>query len=423
MISHSQRLSTILLEGKGGFPMRIGFSATLLVVAMLLVSACVAPVPPAAAPSQPTAAPAAEPIKIGAIYNLTGAQASLDVPSANGAKLAVKEINDAGGVLGRKLDLVLYDGKTDAATIGNAATQLIESDKVVAMLGFSDTDMVLAAAPIAAKAGLVFVTSGATSPKLPEQVPDYLFMSCFGDNVQAAAGAEYAYGTLKAHTTYLLIDKGMEYTLLLGKYFKERFTELGGQVVLEDTYQTGDKDFSAQITRLKGLGTMPDMLYIASGPDDVGTIVKQFRDAGVDQPIVGGDGYDTPLLVEIAGQGTEKVYFSTHSLMDPSLGTEAVKKFMAAYQAEFKNPPENAFAGLGYDTVKLLADAIGRAGSTDPKAIREALAKTKDLPGVTGAITFQPGSRIPQKGVTVILVKDGKFTLAAEVVPQKVPAP
>ena len=403
--------------------MRIGFSATLLVVAMLLVSACVAPVPPAAAPSQPTAAPAAEPIKIGAIYNLTGAQASLDVPSANGAKLAVKEINDAGGVLGRKLDLVLYDGKTDAATIGNAATQLIESDKVVAMLGFSDTDMVLAAAPIAAKAGLVFVTSGATSPKLPEQVPDYLFMSCFGDNVQAAAGAEYAYSTLKAQTTYLLIDKGMEYTLLLGKYFKERFTELGGQVVLEDTYQTGDKDFSAQITRLKGLGTMPDMLYIASGPDDVGTIVKQFRDAGVDQPIIGGDGYDTPLLVEIAGQGTEKVYFSTHSLMDPSLGTEAVKKFMAAYQAEFKNPPENAFAGLGYDTVKLLADAIGRAGSTDPTAIREALAKTKDLPGVTGAITFQPGSRIPQKGVTVILVKDGKFTLAAEVVPQKVPAP
>jgi branched-chain amino acid transport system substrate-binding protein len=381
-----------------------------MIVIVLLASAC----RPAAKPTT---------IKIGAIYNLTGAQASLDAPSANGAKLAVKELNDAGGVLGRKLDLVLYDGKTEAATIGNAATQLVESDKVVAMLGFSDTDMTLAAAPIAAKAGLVFVTSGATSPKLPDQVPDYLFMACFGDNVQAAAGAEYAYNTLQAKTTYLMIDKGMEYTLLLGKYFKERYTELGGKIVLEDTYQTGDKDFSAQITKLKALGSLPDMLYIASGPDDVGTIVKQFRDAGVDKPIVGGDGYDTPLLVEIAGPGAENTYFTTHSLMDAQLGTDAVKKFIAAYQAEYKTPPENAFAGLGYDTVKLLADAIKRAGSAEPKAIREALAKTKDLQGVTGAITFQPGSRIPQKGVTIILVKGGKFTLAAEVVPQKVPAP
>lgn len=384
----------------------------LLIVVVLLVSACTAP------SAKPTG-----PIKIGAIYNLTGGMASLDVPSANGAKLAAKEINAAGGVLGRQIDLVLYDGKTDAATIGNAATQLVESDKVVAMLGFSDTDMALAAAPIAAKAGIVFVTSGATSPKLPEHVPDYLYMACFGDNVQAAAAAEYAFNTLKVKTIYLLIDKGMEYTLLLGKYFKERFTELGGQIVLEDTYQTGDKDFSAQITKLKGLGTQPDALFISSGPDDVGTIVKQFRDAGVDKPIVGGDGYDTPLLVEIAGKGAENTYFTTHSLMDAQLGTDAVKKFIAAYQAEFKTPPENAFAGLGYDTVKLLADAIKRAGSADPKAIREALAKTKDLPGVTGSITFQPGSRIPQKGVTVILVKDGKFTLAAEVVPQKVPAP
>ena len=365
----------------------------------------------------------AETIKIGAIFNLTGAQASLDVSSSKGAKLAVKEINAAGGVLGRQIELVLYDGKSDAATIGNAATQLIESDKVVVMIGFSDTDMVLAAAPIAAKAGIVFVTPGATSPKLPEQVPDYLYMACFGDNVQAAAGAEYAYNTLKAKTAYLLIDKGMEYTLLLGKYFKERFTELGGQIVLEDTYQTGDKDFSAQITKLKGLGSVPDILYIASGPDDVGTIVRQFRNTGVDKPIMGGDGYDTPLLIQIAGKGAENVYFTTHSLMDPQLGTDAVKKFIAAYKSEYNTEPENAFAGLGYDTVKLLADAIKRAGSDDPKAIRTALAQTNNFPAVTGSITFPGGSQIPQKAVTVILVKDGKFTLAAEVVPQKVPAP
>ena len=362
-------------------------------------------------------------IKIGMIYNMTGAQASLDAPSANGAKLAAKEINAAGGVLGKQIQLVAFDGKTDAATIANSATQLTQTDKVVAMLGFSDSDMVMAAAPTAAKAGIVFVSSGATSPKLPDQVPDYLYLACFGDNVQAAAGAEYAVSSLKVKTSYLLIDKGMEYTLLLGKYFKDRFVELGGKVVLEDNYQTGDKDYSAQITKLRGLKTAPDLLYIAAGPDDVGTIVKQFRDAGVKKPIMGGDGYDTPLLVQVAGAGAEGVYFTTHSLMDASLGTDAVKAFIAAYQAEYKTPPENAFAGLGYDTVKLIVDAIKRAGSADPKAIREALNSTKDLPGVTGAITFQPGSRIPQKGVTVILVKDGKFTLAQEVVPQKVPAP
>ncbi len=362
-------------------------------------------------------------IKIGMIYNMTGAQASLDTPSANGAKLAVKEINAAGGLLGKKVELVAYDGKTDAATIGNSATQLAQTDKVVAMLGFSDSDMVMAAAPTAAKAGIVFVTSGATSPKLPDQVPDYLYLACFGDNVQAAAGAEYAVDSLKTKTVYLLIDKGMEYTMLLGKYFKERFTEMGGRVVLEDFYQTGDKDFSAQITKLKGLKAQPDMLYIASGPDDVGTIVKQFRDSGVKKPIMGGDGYDTPLLVQIAGAGAENVYFTTHSLMDADLGTDAVKKFIASYQAEFKAPPENAFAGLGYDTVMLIADSIKRAGKADPAAIKDALQATSNLPGVTGAITFQPGSRIPQKGVTVILVKDGKFTLAQEVVPQKVPAP
>jgi len=370
------------------------------------------------------ATPAAnEPIKIGVIYNVTGGQASLDVPSYNGAKLAAKEINDSGGVLGRQIQIVFYDGKSDATTIGNAATQLVESDKVVAMMGFSDSDMTLAAAPIAAKAGIVFVTSGATSPKLPDQVPDYLFLACFGDNVQAAAGAEYAYNTLKYKSVYLLTDQGTEYTTLLSKYFKERFTELGGQVVLEDTYQTGDKDFSAQITKVKGSTTPPDFLYIAAQPDDIGTIVKQFRDSGIDKVIMGGDGYDTPLLVQIPGSGATNVYFTTHSLMDATLGTDPIKKFIADYTTAYGNPPENAFAALGYDTMKLIADAIKRANSADPKAIHDALATTKDFPGITGQLTYLPGSRVPQKGVAMILVKDQKLTLAAEVVPTKIPAP
>ncbi len=389
--------------------MRKNVAILLVAVAALAFSAC--------------AAKGGNVIKLGMLFNMTGSQASLDAPSANGANLAAKEINAAGGVLGKQIKLVSFDGKSDAATIGTAATQLTQTEKVVAMFGFSDSDMVMAAAPTAAKAKIVFVTSGATSPKLPEQVPDYLYLACFGDNVQAAAGAEFAVDTLKSKNVYLLIDKGMEYTLLLGKYFKERYVEMGGKVVLEDNYQTGDKDYSAQITKLKGLKAKPDLLYIASGPDDIGSIVKQFRDAGVKAAIMGGDGYDTPLLAQVAGKGSDNVYFTTHSLMDEGLGTDAVKKFIASYKAEYKMPPENAFAGLGYDTVKLLADAIKRAGSADPKAIRTALQATKDLGGVTGAITYQEGSRIPQKGVAIILVKGGKFTLAKELVPSKVPAP
>jgi branched-chain amino acid transport system substrate-binding protein len=422
-IAIGARCSPHALDSKEELSMKTMSLVILSIAVVLLAGTCVALPQPSAAPAQPTAAATAGPIKIGAIYNLTGAQASLDVPSAKGAKLAIKEINAAGGVLGRPIQLDLYDGKTDASTIRKAALQLTESDQVVAMLGFSDSDQTLVAAPIAAEAGIVFITSGATSPKLPEQVPDYLYMACFGDNVQAAAGAEYTHNTLKAKTAYVLTDKGMEYTLLLGKYFKERFTELGGNVVLEDTFETGDKDFSTQISKLQALGAIPDVVYISSGPDDIGAIIKQFRDAGVEQPIFGGDSYDTPRLVQIAGKGAENTYFTTHALMDAALGSDPVKKFIAAYQAEFDGPPENAFAGLGYDTVRLIADAIQRAGSADPKAIREALALTRNLPGVTGAITFQPGSRIPQKGVTVILIKNGEFTLAAEVVPQRVPTP
>ena len=401
------------LYGEKEIKMKKSILVTVFLVIAILVASC----------GGGTQGGANAPIKIGVIYNVTGGQASLDVPSYNGAKLAAKQINEAGGVLGRQIQIVFYDGKSDATVIGNAATQLVDTDKVVAMMGFSDSDMALAAAPIAAKAGIVFVTSGATSPKLPDQVPDYLFLAAFGDNVQAAAGAEYAFNTLKYKTVFLLTDQGTEYTKLLSKYFKERYTELGGQVTLEDSYQTGDKDFSAQITKLKGAATQPDFLYIAAQPDDIGTIVKQFRDSGIDKAIMGGDGYDTPLLVQIPGKGATNVYFTTHSLMDKDVGSDPVKKFITDYQAEYNTPPENAFAALGYDTMRLIADAISRAKSTDLKAIHDALAATKDFPGITGTLSYPAGSRVPQKGVSMILVKDQKLTLAAEVVPEKIPAP
>ena len=364
-----------------------------------------------------------DPIKIGNAYNLTGGMSSLDVPASNGAKLAAKEINAAGGVLGRQLALVEYDGKTDPATITNVASQMIDSDKVVAIGGFTDSDSALALGPIAQKAGVPFVTAGATSPLLPTQIGDYMFLAPFGDNVQAAVGAEFSLKNLKAKTSYLLIDKGSEYTVLLGKFFKDAYVKGGGKIALEDTYKTGDKSFAAQITKLKALKTKPAMLFVSALPDDIGTLVKQMRQAGITQPIVGGDGYDTPLLVEVGGAAANNVYFTTHALIDEKGGSAAVKKFIAAYKKEYGKLPDNAFAALGYDTVYLLADAIKRAGATDGAKIRDALAATKGLKAVTGTISFAPGVRVPAKGVTVIGVKNKALFLAAEMVPGYVPKP
>jgi len=365
---------------------------------------------------------AAGTIKIGNAYNQTGAMSSLDVPASNGAKLAVKEINAAGGVLGMKLELVSYDGKTDPATITNMASQMINQDKVVAIAGFTDSDSALALGPIAQKAGIPFVTAGATSPQLPSQIGSEMFLACFGDNVQAAVGAEFVYKNLKGKTAYLVWDKGTEYTTLLGKYFKDAYAKAGGKLLGEDTYKSGDKNFSAQITKIKALAQKPDVLYIAAMPDDIGTVVKQFRQAGLTQPIVGGDGYDTPLLVQVGGKSADNVYFTTHALMDSTKGTPEVKKFIAAYKKEYGKDPDNAFAALGYDAIYLLADAIKRAGAADPAKITAALNQTKGLKTVTGAITFA-GSRVPQKAVTVIGVKNLKLNLAASMAPSYVPKP
>ncbi len=362
-----------------------------------------------------------EPIKIAGGFALTGDESALDLPAANGAKLAAKEINAAGGVLGRQIDLIVRDSQYKMDVTAQIAKQFVDEDKVIGVVGFTDTDSVLASGPTIQKAGIPFITAGATSPKIPDQVGDVMYLACFGDNVQAAVGAEYGFKTF-GKNAYLLWDKGVEYTTLLGGYFKARFTELGGTIVLEDQYDDKATDFSAQIAKIKALPTQPDFYFISAMPYNVGPVVKQFRDAGLTGPIIGGDGYDTPDILTVAGPAAENVYFTTHALMDAQGGTDGIKKFIEAYKKEYSHDPENAFAALGYDAMKLMADAIKRAGSTDAAAIKKAIQETKGFPGITGSITFG-GSRVPQKGVTVIAIKDGKFTLGAEMVPEKVPAP
>ena len=370
--------------------------------------------------SRPSAA--ADAIKLGAPFNVTGGLSSLDAPALNGAKLKAKEINAAGGVLGRPIDLVVYDTKTDPTVVAASASQLINQDHVPVGLGFTDSDSALALGPIFQQAGVPFVTPGATSPKLPEQVGSTMFLACFGDNVQAAAGAEFILSKLGAKTAFLLRDNSTEYTTLLAKYFDAAYTHGGGQILSRDDYKSGDKSFTAQITKLKAQSQKPDMLYISAMPDDIGLVVKQMRQAGVMQPIVGGDGYDTPLLVSVGGKAANDVYYSTHAYMAED-GTPPIVKFFTDYKAAYGTAPENAFAALGYDTVGLIADAIGRAGAAEPGKIRDALASTQGYKGITGSISFQPGSRVPQKTVSLIGVKDEKLYLAGEVTPTWIAAP
>lgn len=360
---------------------------------------------------------AAKTIKVGAIFNITGGQASLDQPSLNAFQMAAEEINAAGGVNGVKIEVIPVDGKSDPATTTSAVQELVDVKKVKVIAGLSDSTYVLAGGPIAQKAGIPFITSGATAPEIPDQVGDFMFLAPFGDNIQAYAAADFALTDLKGDTAWVLTDTGSDYTLGLAKYFKERYTAKGGKILLEDKYDGAkDIDFSAQITRLKNLPEKPKVLFVSAAPDKCGLVVKQLRDLGVTTPVIGGDGYDTPDLISLGGvPQTNNTYFTTHVSLGNTDGK--VANFVAAYKKKYNKDPENAFAALAYDTMYLIADAVKRAGSEDSTAIRDALLKTDGFKGVTGTISYKDGKRVPLKSVTLMKVDNGKFVFVKEVLP------
>ena len=405
---------------------------SLLLIMALIVTACPAPAAPTtgadeapaaegeeAAPAEAgdeAAAEGGEPIKIGGMYNVTGGMSSIDDPGLNGMKLMASQINEAGGVLGRPIEIVAIDGKSDQTTVTNAMSEMIDVHDVVAIGGLNDSTFALAAGPIAQNAGIPFLTAGATLPTLPEQVGDYFFMVPFGDDAQAYAIADYAIDDLGATTAWMLVDQAYDFTTALAKFYKERWEERGGEVVLEDVYQSGDTDFSAQIARLKELDPQPDVLFVSAIPNEAGITTRQIREAGLEQPILSGDGFDTPLIGEVAGDMADAVYYSTHASLDNP--APKVQDFVTAYDEAYGRAPENAFAALGFDMMGLLASAIEEAGSADPTAIRDALAATQGYEAVTGTISYPEGQRKPIKAVTIIQVQDGVYSFAAESTPE-----
>ena len=349
-----------------------------------------------------------ETLKIGGLYNLTGGMSSIDAPALNGAKLKAKMINDAGGVLGGKmLEVVGIDTKTDQKAAATGAKKAL-SEGVIAGIGYGDTTFVMAAAPLFQEKGVPFVTSGATHPMLPQWVGDYMFMTPFGDDDQSFAIADYAVKKLNAKNIVVWTDNSMDFTKALSTFFKQRAEELGATLVLEDFFMAGDKDFSAQIARLKNTDPKADAVFISAVPNEAGLTVKQIREAGLTLPIVSGDGFDTELVTTVPGPDlANDVYFSTHTYREDS--RPEVLDFIAAYEAEYGRPPENAFAALGFDAVGLIAAAIEQAGSAEGAALRDALAATKGYKAVTGEITYSRPSGVPVKGISIISVHDGKY--------------
>ncbi|MDF2094608.1 ABC transporter substrate-binding protein [Aquibaculum arenosum] len=350
---------------------------------------------------------AQEPIRVAALYSLTGGLSSLDGPSLKGAELHVDQINEEGGVLGRPLELVVFDTRTDQQVTATAAQEAVSSD-VVAGFGQSDTTFVMAAAPTFQDAGIPFVTSGATHPMLPTWVGENMFMAAFGDDDQSYAIADYSYDTLEHRRVYVWTDNSMDFTRALTAFFKERFEERGGEIIDEDFFMMGDTDFSAQIARLEAVEPTPDAVFISAIPSEAGLTIRQIREAGLDIPIISGDGFDSQLVATVPGpELANDVWFSTHTYLADD--RPEVQEFIDAYEAKFDHPPENSFAPLGYDAIGLIANAIEAAGSDDPAAIRDALEATRDYPAVTGTVSYTRENMVPPKPVSIISVQNAEF--------------
>ncbi|MFA5878806.1 MAG: ABC transporter substrate-binding protein [Candidatus Margulisiibacteriota bacterium] len=354
----------------------------------------------------------AVPIKIGAIYNISGGQASLDLSSWQGAQLAFINYKKNYNPYQKALYLFLHDGKTNPTTIIKEATLMFQKEKAVIGFGLSDTDMVRAAAKAAKNTNRIFITSGATSPTLPNVAENTVFLTCFSDNAQAAAAAEFCYKNLKARTAYILFDYKTTYTQLLIKYFEEAFEHLGGNILYEDFFSHDDIDLKSQIAKLKTVEFNPDVLYIAAGPQDIGVIVKQIRKAGIKTPIIGGDSYDTPLLISTAGNFANQIYFSNHAYIANDNPNPAVKKFMVDYQNRFHCKP-NAFAALGYDTFNLIATILKNTKSFEKKDLTKSIYNLNNFVGLTGNINYQNGTSIPKKDVFILKIDNKKISLAA----------
>lgn len=352
-------------------------------------------------------------IKIGANFELTGNVANYGSATLDGLKLAIKEVNDAGGVNGKKITIVDADNKSEASEAVNAATKLISDDKVKVVVGPAVTANVIAESQVATDDKIPVVAPDATSPEVTVengQVKPYIFRSCFIDPQQGTVMAKFATENLKAKTAVIYVDNSTDYSKSLGKVFKEKFEAAGGKVLDQQAFVAKDQDFKATLTTLKAANA--DVIFVPAYYEEVGKIVKQARELGITCPILGTDGWDDSKVTDIAGaDALNNTFFSTHY----SDKDDSVKGFVEAFKQEYGHMP-NVFAALGYDAGKMIVDAIKRAGSDDPEKIRQALEETKDLQVGTGTITMDKNHN-PIKQAVILENKNGDRVMVAKIMP------
>lgn len=355
-------------------------------------------------------------IVVGYYGDLTGRTASFGTSTKNGVEMAADEINKAGGIMGRKVRVIVEDDQGEPNKAATVVSKLVNQDKVHAVLGEVASSNSLAAAPKAQEAKVPMISPSSTNPNVT-QVGDYIFRVCFIDPFQGDVMAKFAANNLKAKRAAILYDFNADYSRGLREFFTRSFKGLGGEIVAEQSYTQGDRDFSGQLTAIRSAN--PDVIYVPGYYGEVGVIANQSKQLGIKAPLLGGDGWDSEQLWQLGGAALNGDYISNHySVDDPS---PAIQKFVADYRARYRSAPD-ALAALGYDSMRLLADAITRAGGTDSAKLRDAIAQTKNFTGVTGSITIDK-DRNAVKPAVVLKLQDQKFVYETTIYPEGMTPP
>jgi branched-chain amino acid transport system substrate-binding protein len=341
-------------------------------------------------------------IVVGYYGDLTGRTSNFGQSTKNGVEMAVDEINKAGGINGRQIKVLSEDDEGRPEKAATVVTKLIDQDRVVALVGEVASGNSLAAAPKAQAAKVPMISPSSTNPAVT-QVGDYIFRVCFIDPFQGEVMAKFAANTLKAKKAAIMLDFNSPYSRGLTEFFESSFTKLGGQVLTKQSYTQGDRDYKGQLTSIRSLN--PDVIYVPGYYGEVGVIAKQAKQLGITQPLLGGDGWDAPQLWELGGDALNGDFISNHySVEDPS---PAIQKFVGDFKSRYNIAPD-ALAALGYDAMRVLADAIKRAGTTEGAKLRDAIAATKDFAGVTGVISIN-AERNAVKPAVVLKLQGGKY--------------
>ena len=343
----------------------------------------------AAAPGNP------EEVLVGEFGSFTGGEATFGLSTHKGVVMATEEQNKAGGIKGKQVRVIHLDNQGKPEEAASAVTRLITKDKVVAVLGEVASGRTLAAAPIAQSNKIPLISPSSTNPKVTE-VGDYVFRVCFIDPFQGTVMATFATENLKAKRVAILRDVKSDYSEGLANYFAKKLKELGGEIVADESYSAGEIDFKAQLTAVRG--KKPDAIFVPGYYTEVGLIARQARQLGITAPLLGGDGWDSSKLYEIGKESINGSYFSNHYTTETT--DPRVQDFIKRFREKFNETPDG-LAALGYDSAKILFAAMEKSPDLSAKALRDAIAATKDFPGVTGNITIDVNRNASKAAVVV----------------------